>query len=72
MQGSEDINTDLRRASGGNGATSDLPFPETGYSPALQRTLQEKFNQGDIGGMDKAEFLKQLGQTAKPEQPAEE
>ena len=44
----------------------DLPFPDSGYSPALQRTLKAKFDQGDIGGMDKAEFLKQLGRTAEP------
>ena len=48
-----------------------LPFPDTGYSPALQRTLKEKFDKGNIGGMDKAEFLKQLGKTVE-QQPSEE
>ena len=47
-----------------------LPFPESGYSPALQRTLKEKFDKGELGGVDKEEFLKLLGKTTQP--PAEE
>lgn len=51
---------------------SQEPYPETGYSPTLQRTLKEKFEKGEIGGIDKKTFLKQLGQTVKIEPPAEE
>lgn len=42
------------------------PFPESGYSIALQRTLKEKFDKGDIGGVDKEKFLKLLGKSAQP------
>ena len=49
----------------------DLPFPETDFSPALQRTIKERFDQGDLGGVDKEEFLKLLGKTAQP-QPRDE
>lgn len=31
-------------------ATSDAPFPETDFSPALQRTLKRKFDAGEIDG----------------------
>lgn len=30
-----------------------LPFPETGYSPALQRTLKEKFDRGENPSVDR-------------------
>ena len=35
----ESDRTDPERQHAGDGAAEDLPFPETGYSPALQRTL---------------------------------
>ena len=49
-----------------------LPFPETDFSPALQRTIKERFDRGDLGGVSKDEFFRLLGRTARPERPAEE
>lgn len=50
----------------------EAPFPETDYSPALQRTLRRKFEEAEDGGeldsVDRDEFLKMLGKTAE-EQP---
>ncbi len=49
----------------------DRPFPETGYSPALQRTLKRKFDEADAGGeldsVDREEFFRMLGKTAEPD-----
>ena len=55
-----------------NDTDQETPYPRTGYSPALQRTLKAKFDKGEVGGVDKKKFFRQLGKTAKPEQPAEE
>lgn len=49
-----------------------LPFPETDFSPTLQRTLMRKFDAGENPGIDRDEFFKLLGRVAEPEQPAEE
>lgn len=46
-----------------------LPFPETDYSPGLQRTLKEKFDKGEIDTVDRGEFLKLLDRSAPPEEP---
>lgn len=59
-------------AQSGDGAADDLPFPETDFSPALQRTIKERLDRGDLGGVDKEKFLKLLGKTAQPLQPDEE
>lgn len=56
----------MTRKANGRSPKDDLPYPESGYLPALQRTLKEKFDKGDRGGIDKEEFLKQLGKTAEP------
>ncbi len=49
-----------------------LPFPETDFSPALQRTIKDRFDRGDLGGVDKEKFIKLLGKTAQPEPRDEE
>lgn len=52
----------------------EAPYPETDYSPALQRTLRRKFEEADAGGeldaVDREEFMQMLGKTT--EEQAEE
>lgn len=43
----------------------DLPFPETGLSPALQRTIKEKLDRGELDEVDMAAFEKNLRKLAQ-------
>ncbi len=59
-------------AQSGDGTADDLPFPETDFSPTLQRTIKERFDRGDLGGVEKEKFFRLLGKTAQPELRDEE
>lgn len=45
------------------------PFPETDYSPAMQRTLKRKFDEadatGDVESVDREDFFRALDKTTK-------
>ncbi len=60
--------TQYRSGTTGGGTAQDPPFPETGYSPALQRTLKEKFDRGENPSVDKETFFKALGRAAHPKE----
>ncbi len=63
------------QASCGDGAADDLPFPDSDFSPALQRTLRRKFKEAEEGGeleaVDREAFFKALGHSAKPAEGAD-
>lgn len=68
-----DDDSGSRRCNSGDGAAEELPYPETDFSPALQRTLQRKLENGEMDEVDRKEFFKLLGQMAEPQdEPSDE
>ena len=56
-----------------NDKDRETPYPESGFSPALQRTLKAKFDRAEedpstLDAVDRDEFFKLLGKTTRPEQ----
>ena len=49
-----------------------MPFPETGYSPALQRTLKEKFDRGENPSVDRDKFFGSIKRSVKADPPCEQ
>lgn len=43
----------------------DLPFPETGLSPALQRTIKAKIDNGELDEIDHDVFEENLRKVIK-------
>ena len=46
-----------------------LPYPDTDFSPAVQRAIQRKIESGEDEGIDRDEFFRLLGKVAQPQEP---
>ena len=52
----------------GNGQTEDggkLPYPDSDWSPALQRTIKRKLDKGEIDEVDADVFYGRMGQISQ-------
>lgn len=48
-----------------NGASEQLPYPDSDWSPALQRTIKNKLDKGEIDEVDSGVFYGMMGQISQ-------
>ena len=49
-------------------ANNTSPYPDTDFSPALQRTIKRKIESGEDTGMEREEFFRLLGRISEPQE----
>lgn len=70
-QANEKAREDLAPHEGGAEMDSASPFPGSGFTPGLQRTLKDKLDRGEINEVDEDAFLGSMQRAAPPESPPE-